>query len=314
MTGEGRQADGRARYWASRAERGRSTTLLMSGATTISRRRERELASDERSWPRNEARREQHEYLRRNWTSMVLGAALMLMLMPLVLSTPASSRGLAGGVLGVIVLWIVGQRAIAGSDTNSKMRGGNAERMTAQVLRRLQKRRWHVANHVLLHWSGDLDHVAVGPGGLIAFETKWIGNRRALVERVASDVEKLKNRAHWLFAMFPNHVPRDTRTSVLVLWGPGGAAWGPPTDVDGVVVVSGRHLAGWLTEMKATRLSDGVVSWVWGELVQQLTMRDEYELKRRGRPPRSVGDLASGALVCALAFLAALVVTLQMLE
>ena len=47
-----------------------------------------------------------------------------------------------------------------------------AERWTDQELKALRRRGWPVVNHLSFK-QGDIDHVAIGPDGLIVVETKW---------------------------------------------------------------------------------------------------------------------------------------------
>lgn len=275
----------------------------MGGVTTVSRRRERELARIERagSWARNEARRERYAYLQRSWKTAVLAAVLLLPMMPVLWLVPGWLRGPVAGALVASMGWVLVVQAILITGTAPKMIGGQVEQYTASELKRLRRRGWHVVNGVRLHRLGDIDHVALGPGGLMAFETKWFGTSgRSLDDRVSSAIEQITRNAHWLYSMFPNDVPRDAFTRVVVLWGPVGAAWGPSREVDKTIVVSGSHLRDWLTHQTGQRLSDPTIRRVWSALERQLAVRDEYDLERRGRAPRPVGDVAIGTCVVAL--------------
>lgn len=50
--------------------------------------------------------------------------------------------------------------------------GAAAEQLTCAELRKLRAASWRVVNHFALE-DWDIDHVLVGPGGVIAVETKW---------------------------------------------------------------------------------------------------------------------------------------------
>lgn len=184
------------------------------------------------------------------------------------------------------------------------MVGGEAERWTASELRRLRRRGWRVVHHVLLHRGSELDHVAIGPGGLVAFETKWIGKTREPVDAGAQPaVDQIKRNGQWLSSMFPNDVPREAFSRVVVLWGPVGSTWGPPREVDGTVVVSGRHLRKWLDRQTETKLSDDTVARVFGELEKQVAKRDRDERERQGTIPMSLGDLTTRVVLVVAALL-----------
>ena len=47
------------------------------------------------------------------------------------------------------------------------------EQWTARELRSLRKRDWHLANGLLLRRVADIDHVVIGPGGVLVIETKY---------------------------------------------------------------------------------------------------------------------------------------------
>ncbi len=115
-----------------------------------------------------------------DWTglALLLGAALLGVF-------------LAGGTLQVISAWMAGfTMAVAvfgwmiGGHVSSLpwMWGATGERQTASQLERLPEG-WHVV-HDIPDGRGNWDHIAVGPAGVFAIDSKWFGREA----RVADDV------------------------------------------------------------------------------------------------------------------------------
>ncbi len=138
--------------------------------------REVQLAGDGRagSWARTKARRRQWQFIRRQWrffaVTMVCAAAITSLVLAFVHTE--FLRGLIVGTsvagtlsaLAMLVMLVTGTAPIS--------MGATAEQWTASELRPLKRAGWRVMNHVALR-AWDIDHVLVGPGGVIAVETKW---------------------------------------------------------------------------------------------------------------------------------------------
>jgi len=102
--------------------------------------------------------------------------------------------------------------------------GGLAERWTADDLRRLG-REWKVVDDVPFNNSFNVDHVAVGPQGVFAVETKftsvpWLIDAGEPNAALRAAMEATSRRAHKLWFVTYN-VGRPRVTPVLVIWGPG---------------------------------------------------------------------------------------------
>lgn len=194
--------------------------------TTRQRLRDRQLAGDGRAgqWAREEARRQQWHFIRRRWRLLVTMTMAMIVLTAVVVSflNGAFERGFilgasfAGtiGALTVLVMQVTGTAPIS--------MGATAEQWTASELRPLRKAGWQVINHVALQ-KWDIDHVLIGPAGVIAVETKWSAGGWTLdppdpgVLRAVDQVRKnAKNLTYW-------HPLRSldvgSVSSVVFLWG-----------------------------------------------------------------------------------------------
>jgi hypothetical protein len=131
---------------------------------------------------------------------------------------------LAGAVVASGVATLLYLSMIMSADHNDRL-GGHGEQSTAESLKRLRRRGW-TAIHEVEFASGDIDHLVVGPGGVLVVESKWtnvqwrvegegiLGAYRDPVKQVTTNVSTVRS---WL--------GRSLRSGVLlpviVVWGPG---------------------------------------------------------------------------------------------
>ena len=137
-------------------------------------RRQRTLASDARAgtWSAGEARRLQRKFVRTHWRWLLLAIGIGLLPTVSVVLLPGWGRGLYLGALWASVAWVIALGVMLYSGSAGRMTGHTAEQWTAQELRGRFSRDWRILNHLLVGRS-DVDHVVVGPGGLVVLETKW---------------------------------------------------------------------------------------------------------------------------------------------
>jgi len=140
------------------------------------RRRQLELAGDRRagSWGRRKARIAQRRYLREHYRLLAIAAVALLvpvLLAALLVPSTAARYFLLGagltGTVGVLTVWV---QQVTG--TAPVMMGDLAEQWTASELRGLRRDGWRLVNQLALR-AWDIDHVLIGPGGVLAVETKW---------------------------------------------------------------------------------------------------------------------------------------------
>ncbi len=126
--------------------------------------------------------------------------------------------------------------------------GELAEQWTAGELRKARRDGWRLVNHV--HFPGaEVDHVLLGPGGLICLETKWSASQWSSqrntdrVRQAAHSLQKSIRKVRLL-------THQDSSRQIVVLWG--GQA-GDNAGPDGVIhylgdvtVVWGGALRRWL--------------------------------------------------------------------
>jgi len=212
----------------------------------------------------------------------------VLAFLPLALMLRSEARGAVIGGSAVSGIWldVVGVLVLTGAA--SKMMGVSGEAMTVDDLRSLRRQGWRLVNGLKLDPRRDIDHVAVGPGGVLVVETKWSGNAWPLngggfqfmestmknaAERAADNA---KDVANWL----TETVPLVPITSIVVLWtgsDEGGTGW--KTGRNGhTVLVHGPDLRRWLrTELPQTGLAAESIEHIWALLDQRIEQQDRAD-------------------------------------
>jgi hypothetical protein len=191
---------------------------------------------------------------RRSYLAIVaLGGVAMIAflgLTPPLRPIPSFWRGLGAGVSVALlvggVIWTV-----FSTDGSLNWRlGAFGELWTSDVLRKLGPR-WTVLNNLRVPGANDdpleIDHVAVGPGGVLVVDSKlWPTKRRLLDTTSNADVNKAALGAQRQAAVLRLHlsglVGRQTVVPSVMFWGTDllSAKDGVATNRNGVTIVHGR--------------------------------------------------------------------------
>jgi hypothetical protein len=141
-------------------------------------RRRRELGGPSRAgrYSRREAYRAITNYLRRTWylgigIVLVLGAAVI----PLALTVGPTGRAIVLTTALVSGIWGYAMFVVLASGAANQIMGTSAEQSTSDALCDARRAGWRFVNGLQLEKGWDIDHVAVGPGGVLVIETKWSG-------------------------------------------------------------------------------------------------------------------------------------------
>jgi hypothetical protein len=191
--------------------------------------------------------------------------------------------GVRGFLAGVFLTSIWGFAAhwvsIASGSSTASM-GQAAEEWTATELRRLRRKGWRTVNHVTFR-KWDIDHIAIGPDGVIVVETKWRADPLDL-EDSDDFLEKAASRLYRNERDVAGHLgwgaKEDARiTSVLVVWGPRIKQVGdePLPSRHNVNVLAGEHLRRNLADLNETHLSSDQIDTIYNKLLAQARQRDE---------------------------------------
>lgn len=267
---------------------------------------------------REEARRRELAYVRRNWlliARLTVGACVPIVAIAWYLDGWASGFFTGACVAGFLamVAWAVS----SATGTASSRMGEQAERWTAEQLRTLERRGWRSVDQVPLD-RGDVDHVAVGPAGAFAIETKWRARWKVgpgsddCLGGFADAASRRARRMGSILRSTQVGVPLAVRP-VLALWGPVDGTL--PATVRGVPVVHGPALATWLAGQPpdGDPVGDDEVTAVLAGLGAYVAMRDDFDERVApvgalvGRGPVALAEEAYfGVLAGAVAGLVAL--------
>ena len=240
----------------------------------------------------------QWQFVRRSWTWLGSGVAIAATGTAglLLLFHDPFLRGLISGAAVMLTFGGIWSLVVHLTGTGPLSMGAQAEVWTAGEIRPLRKHGWKVANHVALRPS-DIDHVLVGPGGVVAVETKWSSDGWTLAppgDRLRRAIDQARRNAHDLRLWRPQLRPtsQDTVRPVVFLWGGTRTAQEKPADVvevDGVAVVYGIDAAKrWRSKELAVqppRLTEEQIGEIWDAVRQQVEKADARELARSPRPP-----------------------------
>lgn len=207
---------------------------------------------------------------------------------------PSWSQGFVAGVIASSGFWVVGVVVVLETGSASLLAGASGEQLTASELRRLQRHGWHLVNHLVLKGRGDVDHVAVGPGGLLVVETKWrsdawdlsVLDDPIIVEATAQASRNANITALWLRRSLGRVEPHVA----IVAWGP-QLSWdvdNPIRTSEGVTIVPGPFCREWLDTLPTDGLDETRVSDAWKMIDEQVRQRDRADIQRDGPPPQRI--------------------------
>lgn len=258
-------------------------------------------------------------FVRRHWRRLAAMCLVALLILAALLAFIEGSfqRGFVVGVILTGASASIFGLVVQHTGTGSRAMGATAEQWTASELRPLRRYGWHVVNHVALR-QWDIDHVLVGPGGVVAVETKWSARAWQLDppdERVIAAVRRVSENAKHLRLWQPLRSRGVTAVgSAVYLWGEVDPATSRPGGVvhrvDGVAVVVGSAAEQWRSEI----LHEGdaaydadTVRQLWEALDDQVRVRDDVEKSDHPAPPAierlwmtAVAMLTSAALAFVL--------------
>jgi Nuclease-related domain len=187
-----------------------------------------------------------------------------------------------GGV--VAVAWVI-SAAVETVQIRRWRDGALGERFTASAIRRRRGDGWRIVDHIELD-GWDVDHVAAGPAGVFAIETKWTNepwrfeHGKFTNQFARKAIDQSKRGADRIKAMLrANYELHVDVTPVLVIWGSGRPPIDEPVLLDGVFVVPGPLVREWLLTLPTVadvRQQDDVID----ALEHIVALRDELDAVR----------------------------------
>ncbi len=174
--------------------------------------------------------------------------------------------------LVVVAVVVVGgfawyQRKMRELSPESGDRDMSALRLTGERLRTLEPPTWRVVYEIRGDTLGDVDHVVVGPPGVIAIVTLMMDRP---VAETSDEPARIADAAVTRGAVdeLAQRVGLDCELLAKVYWG------APQPDLEaaheithGAVAVEGQRLDEWLTSLPGHRLTPGQVDLAWQAIV-----------------------------------------------
>ncbi|HVE45306.1 MAG TPA: nuclease-related domain-containing protein [Acidimicrobiales bacterium] len=233
-----------------------------------------------------EAKRIRRLFVRENAKSLsVLGVFVVIIAIAVVLVEVLVLRSKAGA-------WFAAGAATAGMgwavwyllefDGSRRLRdAGRAEQLTSGLFRKLSDGGWYVVDHI--EFAGfDVDHVAVGPAGVFAVETKhtnvpWKVTPAGLEGPYRDPVFQARENSRKIRLLLKSEGVSVPVTPALMLWGRGAPRLDAGCTVIGdVAVVNGNQVDEWLSEFPEAQLDQGAIEAVREVLQRFVERRDSY--------------------------------------
>lgn len=233
------------------------------------------------------ARKNVHEGLvaaaRETWPVL-----LVLVVIPPAIAVPFVA--LAGGLLRWVVLgffiavgpWLASVALLLTSGVAPQAMGTVGEEWTTQELRRLEKWGWHVVTGVTLP-GHQIDHVAVGPSGVLVVETKWSAESwlgatspQFMRRSLESALEHANQSRQQVVSKLRGIVGDRDVQSVLVLYTAPGQILDEhaPKVMKGTTVLVGTELRSWLDALTESHGGGTDVEGAW-EKIKDLASRGD---------------------------------------
>lgn len=181
-----------------------------------------------------------------------------------------------GALMSATVLVLVGEVFVLSGGVNW-ITGGLAEIEIAKVLARLGSE-WKVAHNITFPmgkppntWEVDVDHVAVGPYGVLVFETKYTSTPVQLhrLSKSHRDIKQARRNAALVHGLLSEAAVQTPIRPVLIYWG-----WHvklptlPVKKVENVRVVYGIDAGRWLPLVSTRQITSETEKRAWAALEQ----------------------------------------------
>jgi Nuclease-related domain len=260
-------------------------------------------------YARSLARDKSRKFVKDTWLPLLLIMLLGVAIGGLVVLLPGWMRGFVGGVWIASVVWFVALLVISGSGAAATSMGASAEQWTDREMRRLRKHGWKITSHVR-PWikGGDLDHLAIGPAGAVAIESKWISDPRALQQSswIESDRRQATIGADYVRKTLRGRLHGAPIRSAVVYWGAATRSGNARTSFDhDPQVLIGSELRDWLTDISAAPelMTDGDIQSAWATVLDFQHKTDLQELGEGYEANRTLIRKAIDALVVPISLL-----------
>lgn len=263
-------------------------------------RQRRRLMSDQRAgrFARRKALRQQEQFIRQSWPYLLgLEALLPDLLIPGLWLIHPEYRGLLIGLIIPIGPWLTIGMIILFSGASSAWMGRLGEIWTAQELRRARRRGWIFLNDLYL--ASQIDHVALGPAGILVIETKWAAEPCHLDDsddwRRAKALRAVNDQASHVRSIMRSHHCSAPVIPVVVQWRPptgsSPGTWHTWHHEGDAILVDGPSFRTWLRSLPDHDYDAVAAAAGWEKLLSHVDPHDQRMESEEGPAPRTVGHL-----------------------
>lgn len=231
-------------------------------------------------------------FLKRAWVPLVLFLILPTTLMALIpFNMPGAERWLLLGVMGASGFWLDVILVILWSGIAPTVMGIEGETRTAEVLDDFAGKEWSLINGLRFKDRGDIDHILIGPAGLLIFESKWSGERWPMELRpkgylgrqVRWAIKQVKMNRDDLFHEFREVIGDVPIYLVCVFWS------GEDSRTDDkyffretVFGIRGAELANWLKELPKDAINESTIKRIAAPIETFAHARDKEDVLNDG--------------------------------
>lgn len=236
------------------------------------------------------------DFVRPNWAillAMVVLPGSLGYLTTLLMSNSERFKWAYVGATGASGFWIVTILIIIWTGIGNPLMGLQGENRTAEILRKFQSEGWQLVNGMQLLGDWDIDHVLVGPAGVLVFESKWShkvwpshsNGKGYMAARLREAISQVTDNREQFKSYFKKDLFGVTVTPVCVLWSHEYDSDEPTTFLTGgVVVIHGPALKKWMESLTAKWLDSGKVEKISTVLDLQTSIRDKREAMKPDAP------------------------------
>jgi hypothetical protein len=198
------------------------------------------------------------------------------------------ARWFVAGACVASGVWAVLLAVMVFSGAGSQLAGTAAESWTASELRRMQPHGWRLANGLRVRYDEDIDHVLVGPGGVLVVETKWSASSWTedafMARSLQAAIEQTARNRKTVVDQFHRLVPEDAVRALLVLWSATPFAASLPSPHPLVAVINGAELRRWLDDQTSANEAGFDTDAAWNAVEAQTRTRTERDETNKPRP------------------------------
>lgn len=231
-------------------------------------------------------------FLKRAWIPLTV-----LLLLPIALAAiipfkmSSASRWTLLGAMGATGLWLDVIMVILWSGIAPTVMGIEGETQTAEILDDFAGKEWTLINGLRFRDQGDIDHILIGPAGLLVFESKWSGERWPMELRpkgylgrqVKWAIKQVKTNRDQLLAEFRDKIGEAPIYSVCVLWSAESSAGDDKYFFrDSVFGIRGPALKEWLTKLPKNAVGQSEIRRISESIEEFAHLRDSEDILADG--------------------------------